>query len=173
MEIRPCSRDGFHPLLCSEACLPLIPVVCQHFLDSLKSRSLWNECHSTYTYSLMLQNNVSAHESWLLKFEIKKQNPMKHLTFKYESWGVGGRECFRSIKVLESRSLIFLNFLKFCQTTLHVHGETVKIKWLWSSVLKLFIGLCSCKEFLLRENWWHLHDTTWMSHLNSVMWKAC
>lgn len=141
MEIRPCSRDGFHPLLCSEACLPLISVVCQHFLDSLKSWSLWNKCHSTYTYSLMLQNNVSAHESWLLKFENKKQNPMKHLTFKYESWGVGGSECFWSIKVLELPSLIFfLNFLKLSNYSL--------CSWR-DSKNKMALVFCVRKSFLL------------------------
>lgn len=42
-----------------------------------------------------------------------------------------------------------------------VYEETVKIKWLWSCVSKkLFIGLCSCKERLLRANGWHVHDTT-------------
>lgn len=36
---------------------------------------------------------------------------------------------------------------------LGVYEETVKIKWLWSCVSKkLFIGLCSCKERLLRAN---------------------
>lgn len=39
-------RENFVPLLCSGTCLPLIPVACQCFLDSLMS-PLRNECHST------------------------------------------------------------------------------------------------------------------------------